>query len=166
MPLLLLKSNIHKWKKHELTIYLEEEGLAISTPRGWAFYDLLLHDHTKLFLLKCGIWLINCQKLPQAKWADVCNCLGGRVCVCVCKIGKEKKRKWQMKEEEESLLGSGRKVSPVWACFGMQLLANVLFKGLFIHPCDELSFQFWTSMQFNILAIIRQIRANHLFFSL
>lgn len=37
--------------------------------------------------------------------------------MCFCKIGKEKRRRWQRKEEEENLLGSRRKVSPVWVCF-------------------------------------------------
>lgn len=55
-------------KIYKLTIYLKVKGSVISTPRGEAFYGLLLllfHDCTKLFLPKCSIWPINCQKFPR-----------------------------------------------------------------------------------------------------
>ena len=45
-----------------------------------------------------------------------------------------KEEEEEVEEEEENLLGSRRKVSPVWVCFSrLTFYANILFKGSIIH---------------------------------
>lgn len=120
-------------KGYGVTIYLKVESLVISTSNSAMFYGqllLLFHDCTKLFLLKCSIWPINCPKFPrQNEQTSVIVSVVG--CVCVCKTGKETQRRWQRKGEEEGSL-LGRKVSPVWVSFCVGLFGSIFFKGSII----------------------------------
>ena len=88
--------------------------------------------------------------------------------MCFCKIGKEKRRRWQRKEEEEeeNLLGSRRKVSPVWVCFSRLLFyANILFKGSIIHSWPVTSLAFKSEHQCSLIfcQLVGKFWANHLF---
>lgn len=111
-------------------------------------------------------------KVPRAKWADVCNCLGGRVCACVCKTGREKRRRWQREEEEEEeekLLGIQRTVSPVWVCFsGLTFHANVLFKGpiIWFRPVTSLALNSEHKCSLIFQQLTSKFWANHLFLPL
>lgn len=93
-------------KGHKLSIYLKVKAFC-DTSTSWG--GILQSAFSALSWL---YQIVSTQvqylahklpKVPPAKWADVCNCLGSRVCVCVCNIGNEKKRTRQRKEDEERI---------------------------------------------------------------
>lgn len=129
-------------KIYKLTIYLKVKGSVISTPRGEAFYGLLLllfHDCTKLFLPKCSIWPINCQKFPrQNEQTSVIVQVVG--CVYVLVRLENRKRGEGKGRRRKAYQAEGKKVSPVWVCIsGLTFYSK---DKLFIQACDKLRLQF------------------------
>lgn len=108
--LLVLSSNIQNGKEH------------ISWPFAWGYKwlcDISSLQRSVLWSVSSALsWLYQIvsfkvqylahklPKVPKAKWADVSNCLGGRVCVRAGEIGKHKKEGMARELKEE--------VKPIW----------------------------------------------------